>query len=389
MRILIYSNNFIPLDRGGMEKFLYSLVQLLKKNHKVVLVLPNKNNISIKGIKIYRIPKFLIELKNTPISFRLIFVESIKFCANLISYFCSVPWIIIRNRIDLINVFQPSPYSTFIVIISKLFRKKSILNLRGLEGDRSMIEQLLMDTSILFSSHILCNSKDLYERYKKTSMLPKSILNSKNSYFIPNGINTYYWKPSKKQVTEKKYDIVFVGNLTNRSHIINKGILYLYQALKTIKLQFKSSLKVLVIGYFDKKLLNEMISKDIEKYFEFKGFIQSKEELKETIQSSKIYVLTSVSEGMPNSLMEAMALEMPCIASSVGGVPDLIEHNKDGLIFETKNSFQLAKLILMLLSDKALQKELGINARKKLISKFEWNQIIKKFENIYIKLLKL
>ncbi|KKL23210.1 hypothetical protein LCGC14_2427690, partial [marine sediment metagenome] len=97
--------------------------------------------------------------------------------------------------------------------------------------------------------------------------------------------------------------------------------------------------------------------------------------------------LPSISEGMPNSLMEAMALEMPCIASNVGGVPELIEHNVDGLIFEPKNPKKLADLIRLLLEDENLQKKLGMNARKKMMNKFNWNQIIKKLEIFYGKLL--
>ena len=81
--------------------------------------------------------------------------------------------------------------------------------------------------------------------------------------------------------------------------------------------------------------------------------------------------------------MEAMALEMPCIASNVGGVPELIENNVDGLIFEPKNPKKFADLIRLLLEDKNLQKKLGRNARKKMENKFNWNRIIKKFDSLY------
>ena len=143
------------------------------------------------------------------------------------------------------------------------------------------------------------------------------------------------------------------------------------------------NLKVLVIGHANMYLLKKMIALDIEKYFNFYGFLENYSTLKTKIQKSRIYVLPSISEGMPNSLMEAMALEMPCIASNVGGVPELIEHNIDGLLFEPSNPKKLAELIRLLLEDENLQIQLGINARKKMVTKFNWNQIIKKFENFY------
>ncbi|MBA7716137.1 D-inositol-3-phosphate glycosyltransferase [subsurface metagenome] len=145
-------------------------------------------------------------------------------------------------------------------------------------------------------------------------------------------------------------------------------------------------MEVLVIGHANMYLLKKMIAPDIEKYFNFCGFLENYNTLKSKIQTSRIYILPSISEGMPNSLMEAMALEMPCIASNVGGVPELIEHNVEGLLFEPNNPKKLAELIRLLLEDENLQKKLGINARKKMVNEFNWNQIIKKFEILYGKL---
>ena len=142
----------------------------------------------------------------------------------------------------------------------------------------------------------------------------------------------------------------------------------------------------MVIGQANMHLLKKMIAPDIEKYIIFYGFLENYKAIKNIIQTSRIFILPSISEGMPNSLMEAMALEMPCIASNVGGVSELIDHNVDGLLVEPNNPKKLAELILLLLEDDKLQKKLGTNARKKMVNKFNWDQIIKEFENLSNKL---
>ena len=370
-----------------MEKFIFSLVQRLKKNHEISLLLPKRHNICISGIKIYHICEIFPKYNRGNLStLKLLILGPIKFLSNIISTSIVLPRVLKKNKIQIITVFQPSIYSTLVNFIGLLFKKRTCISLRGIEGDVNFFSQLSMDSTFLFSRVVIINSKDLFDRYLKTTSIPRVLFSNKKVYYLPNGINVDYWKPDKTNEISKESDLIFVGNLMDKSQVKNKGIKFLYEAIKILRENNNLNLKVLVIGHANKYLLKKMIAPDIEKYFNFYGFLENYNTLKSKIQKSKIFVLPSVSEGMPNSLMEAMALEMPCIASNVGGVPELIEHNVDGLIFEPKNTKKFADLIRLLLEDENLQKKLGINARKKMVNKFNWNQIIKKVEILYGKL---
>ncbi len=387
MKILIYCYNFLPKNRGGMEKFIFSLVQRLKKNHEISLLLPKRHNISISGIKIYRICEIFPNYnRDDSSSLKLLFKDLIKFLSNIISTSIILPRVLKKNKIQIVNVFQPSIYSTLVSFIGLLFKKKTCISLRGIEGDVNFFYQLSMDSTFLFSRAVIVNSKDLFDRYLKTTYLPKALFSNKKVYYLPNGVNGDYWKPDKTDKISKESDLIFVGNLTDKSQIKNKGIKFLYEAIKILRENNNLNLKVVIIGQTNMYLLKKIIAHDIENYFDFYGFVENYRTIKSKLQKSRIFVLPSVSEGMPNSLMEAMALEMPCIASNVGGVPELIENNVDGLIFDPKNSRQFADLIRLLLEDENLQKKLGINARKKMVNKFNWNRIIKKSEILYEKL---
>lgn len=389
MQILFYSYNFTPKDRGGMEKFFLSIIQKLKKQHQIVLLLPNWHNISLNGVKIYHIPEFKFEFKIDNLNnIKSSILGFLKIISSLIATILFLPFILFRNKIDIVNIFQPSHSTPLICLISRLLRKKTIISLRGLDWYVHPLIQITKDLSFIFTNNILTNSKDLFDCYKRTSILPQFLFLNKRIYTIPNGIDTNFWKPNKEQIKEKKNDLVFVGHLYDKSHIFNKGIGNLSKALKIIREKHNKKLKTIIIGEYDLKLLKEMINSDIDKYFNFKGFLHSKTLIKNELQNSKIFVLSSNSEGLPNCLMEAMALEMPCIASNVGSISTLIDNNKNGLIFELKKPNELPNLILYLLKNNNLQKKLGKNARKKMINQFNWDIVIKKYNILFKKLIK-
>jgi glycosyltransferase involved in cell wall biosynthesis len=370
-----------------MEKFIYSLVQRLKKNHEINLLLPKRHNICINGVKIYPIHEvFSRDNRDDSSSLKLLFKDLLNFLSNIISTSFLLPRVLKKKKIQIVLAFQPSIYSTLVNFIGLLFKKRTCISLRGIEGDVNFFYQLSMDLTFLFSRAVIVNSKDLFDRYLKTTFIPKIFFSRKQVYYLPNGINVDYWKPDKTNEISSESDLVFVGNLTDKSQIRNKGFKFFYEAIKTLRENSNLNLKVLVIGNANMILLKKMIAPDIEEYFNFYGFLENYTSLKTKIQESRIYVLSSISEGMPNSLMEAMALEMPCIASDVGGVSELIEHKFDGLIFEPGNSKELADSIQLLLEDENLRKELGINARKKMRNMFNWDQVIKKLEFIYDRL---
>ncbi len=385
MKLLFYSLNFLPRDSGGMEKQLYQIIQGLKKEHDLTLILPSRHNVSLEGVKIYLIPEFFLKSnykkRNLLISS---FMGLIALLFNSFSTIFYVSFVLVKKKYDLVNIYQPSLFATIVLILSKIFRSRATINLRGPEGYLSRFNQCLVDSSLLVSHFIITNAANMIDNYKQKSMLPDFLFRHKRVFYLPNGINIKFWKPCFKKEIENKYDLIFVGNLFDVSHIINKGIKTFYDALTHLKKEKGIDLKVAVLGKYDLPLLKQMISDDIDQYFTFKGFIKNRENLKRQFQEAKVFIMTSYSEGMPNSLMEAMALEMPCIASDVGAIRNLIDHEYNGLLFKTGDNVELSKLIMKILSDQKFQQKLGKNAREKIVDKFNLEEILnKKIQMLY------
>jgi glycosyltransferase involved in cell wall biosynthesis len=99
-----------------------------------------------------------------------------------------------------------------------------------------------------------------------------------------------------------------------------------------------------------------------------------------------IFVLPSIYEGMPMTLIEAMGTGLPIIASKVGGIPDMIENGKEGLLINPSFD-ELYKCIEKLIRDEGLRRHLGVNARRKSID-FSTEVMAKNYSDLYERRLK-
>ena len=100
-----------------------------------------------------------------------------------------------------------------------------------------------------------------------------------------------------------------------------------------------------------------------------------------------IFVLSSVSEGFPNVLLEAMAASKPVIATRVGGIPELIEHERDGLLVNPERGEELAQGITELLNNPEKAAFLSRNACDTISRQFTLRAMTENYENLYARLL--
>jgi glycosyltransferase involved in cell wall biosynthesis len=114
-------------------------------------------------------------------------------------------------------------------------------------------------------------------------------------------------------------------------------------------------------------------------------FLGARRDVPELLACCDLSVLPSESEGLPNSVLEAMAAGLAVVATSVGGVPELIENEVSGLLVPPNNPSALSTAILRLLQDESLRQRLSSAGRDCVVTRFSFPRLVETLETLYSK----
>lgn len=230
--------------------------------------------------------------------------------------------------------------------------------------------QILLKHLAKHSSGFVFQTEDALKWYKPY------IRNAKYE-IIPNAINQEFIQDIPVRSCPRD-EIVAVGRFTDQK---NFGLLI--KSFKAIHQQFPNY-KLVIYGDGPKRdELEQLASKlGIGDCIDMPGYVTN---ISEHIVNASIFVLSSDFEGIPNSLMEAMALGLPCIATDcpVGGPRSLINNGTNGLLIRTGDKDELVASLKKLLSNKKLAETIGNNATQ-IVERLHPDVIYSKWEKFLI-----
>lgn len=130
---------------------------------------------------------------------------------------------------------------------------------------------------------------------------------------------------------------------------------------------------------------NENIQENIRKLgigkdFKLTGFIDNIATFYETLD---LYINTSLHEGLPMSILEAMAYGLPIIANNSGGLPEIVENGLHGYLIDERNPKMFAQKCIQLFNDKELTRKMGIASRERIINEFSVQRMAEKYYKVY------
>jgi glycosyltransferase involved in cell wall biosynthesis len=146
------------------------------------------------------------------------------------------------------------------------------------------------------------------------------------------------------------------------------------------------NVKTVIVGDGPMRKYYEKLSRSLGDNVLFTGYVPKKR-LLTFYYMADIFILPSLSEGLPAVLLEASAAGRPCVASCVNGVPDIIEHWKTGFLTRNSSASAYYHFAKILLTDEDVSERMGKNAREHVRKNFDWNTIVKKYMDIYSKIL--
>ena len=187
---------------------------------------------------------------------------------------------------------------------------------------------------------------------------------------IPCGIDTEMFRPRKSDngLRSSPLSVPLIVCVARHVKVKNLGLL-----LETCALLRERGVSFRCVLVGDGPLRHELEQTRqrlaLEKLVEFTGAL-TQDEVAQWWRQANVAVLTSENEGMPVSLMEAAACAVPAVAPAVGGIPELIEHEKTGLLSPPGDTLAFAAALQRLLEDSAVAVAMGQSARRRAEERF-------------------
>lgn len=246
--------------------------------------------------------------------------------------------------------------------------------------------------SAYFKDRIICvsnNDKKLWLKYnaapeKKLFVVPNGLDLDKTN-FLPQSEAREYLSGQSANFFEALKNansaLKIIGTIAN--FFPEKGLTYLIATADILinQKQRKDLLFVIIGDGSDRLLLEEIINAhNLQNRFILAGTIANASRY---LKSFDIFVLPSIKEGLPYTVLEAMAAGRPIIASHVGGIPELITNDINGFLLFPRDTDGLAKKILELIDDPAIAEKFGEASQKKVLE-FSLDKMVAATEKIYL-----
>lgn len=370
MKTTIITTHYLP-HIGGLELATYHLAnELSKKDNEVHIITPypdsKENNAKTNtNIITHRLPintypdepilrsfidglKFFKKTLKTIKEINPDIVHSQNITNSIPAYIAwkkyHIPYVIcIHGNLELMGPFLPKPFKRFWTKLPHIKSAARIISLTAEMGKR--IEKEL----------------------------------GKEPIVIPNGVDLekFYPIPKNNSKTEN-ITIITLSRIDDK-----KGLEYAIQSMpKIIEVYPKAKLKILGDGHYRSHLEQLTAELGLEDSVEFTGLIPNTE-VPTYLQNADIFLLPSLYEGLPLTLLESMACGLPIISTPVSIAPDIIEKWNNGIIIPFKSANAIADAVITLLSNPELREKHAENSATAAKESMSWETVTNQYISLY------
>lgn len=349
MKILFYIGN---LRKGGAERVVATLSNKLVEKNEVIIITTTDEKVEYsldKSIKLFSLKNF--DGNKNPLVKNIIYLKRLKDYIKEIDP-------------DIILGFLPEP--SYRLLILKPFIKSPVII-----SDRNdpKIEYASLKSRTIMKFLYKRADGFVFQTDEARDYFCKKIQDK--SIVIANPVDDRFLKT--KYVGYKSTEFINVGRLNEQ-----KNQILLIESFKDVIKKYPNY-KLLIYGEGSLKNELSMYIKDNKLNNNVK-LCGNVDDIENILKDKKGFILSSKYEGMPNALMEAMAVGVPCISTDCpcGGPKELIDGNKNGLLVENNNKEELTSSICRLIEDNNICRQLSKNARDKM-QEYNCDKIVNKW----------
>jgi glycosyltransferase involved in cell wall biosynthesis len=224
---------------------------------------------------------------------------------------------------------------------------------------------------------VVCNSRAAADRLAERSVPARKLV------VIPNGLAPEAFAPATPAFP-RSGETVRVGMIARMNGRYKNQAAFLRAAARVC--QRCEDVEFVLVGDGPYRQEFERMTEDMG-LISHVAFWGERQDIPAVLSSLDITVVPSVSESLPNVILESMAAGVPVVATRVGGIPEIIEDAKTGLLVPANDNMRMAEAIERLIREPSLRKEFGCRAKEYAIARFHWDSVSEQYEDLYTNLL--
>lgn len=283
---------------------------------------------------------------------------------NAVKTYNMLKWIIKINKIDVINSHQP---------ISNLYAKRlsRVCHIPFVTTAHNVYAKGFLSNTYVSGDHVVACSDKVYE-----NSIEKFGVNPERITCIRNGINPNRLKADSPISYPEQFVIGTLAGLRKQKALDN-----LIKAFDLFHKNVpKSCLVIAGEGEEKEKLVSLVNNLGLNDAVHFLGF---RNDSANVLAGLDIFALSSEYEGLPISMLEAMAMKVPVVVTNVGGIPWVINDGENGLICEYGNAYDMAEKFMQLYRDESFSNHLSENGYSVLIRDYSNEKMAMMYLGVY------
>ncbi len=272
-----------------------------------------------------------------------------------------------------LHVHFANPAATVGLIASRVFGLGFSMTVHGPEEFYDVTNHLLVE-KIAGASFVCCIG-----HFTRSQLMKLSNPDQWNKLeFIPCGVDTNRFKPCSFRARPNPFEVLCVGRLAPAKghHILIRAMERLERGGRIVRLRLVGD------GPERQSLEREVRKLELSDRVIFEGAV-NQDKIRGLYASADAFVLPSFAEGVPGVLMEAMAMEIPCVATYVGGVPELIRPEVEGILVPASDARALAEAIERLIDDPQLRRRLGLAGRVRVTRDYDLDRNVGRLAQVF------
>lgn len=360
MNVGLVMDNF---NAGGAERFVKDLAIHLKNHdlalNPIVIVANEQGELKDEFYNI-SVPIVSIDLKPT--------------VKNIPKGVYKTHGVLVDNNIDIVHSHLAYP-DLITRVSSRIISLPHLSTYHSVRQNRIFIKNLAERLTWKLSDKIICVSEGVLQSYNRR----------KNMDVIYNGVEIEEINDRTKECTVSRDEL---GIDKETTVLVNIGRCIRVKKQKTLinamKILESENIVLFILGDgpLKSKLRQKCVDKDVDDKVIFPGYVEN---IVPYLSIGDIFVSSSSREGLPTAHLEAMAAELPIIATDIPGVREIVKHGENGFLYPIGDSETLSSHILNMGSDE--RKKLGKNGVEIARSKFTMEEIADKYVDIYSELV--